>query len=68
MVSISEEARESFHDDQESSISEARESLSSREFLVPVSHQDTKSLVDQVSANYKTIKQVEIKYTPKIRI
>ncbi len=68
MVSISEEARESFHDDQESSISEARESLSSREFLVPVSHQDTKSLVDQVSTNYKTIKQVEIKYTPKIRI
>ena len=68
MVSISEEARESFHDDQESSISEARESLSSREFLVPVSHQDTKSLVDQVSANYKTIKQVEIKYIPKIRI
>lgn len=68
MVSISEEARESFHDDQESSISEARESLSSREFLVPVSHQDTKSLVDQVSTNYKTIKQVEIKYIPKIRI
>ncbi|XP_023325910.1 uncharacterized protein LOC111699458 [Eurytemora carolleeae] len=68
LVSISEEARESFHDDQESSISEARESLSSREFLVPVSHQDTKSLVDQVSTNYKTIKDQLYKEQKKLRL